>query len=74
MLHNITITGYIVVLAVMVAQPVPAKDEVWLVFGTGKSFRYLVAHKIAACLGAEKSCALPMFRALAGCDTSSAFV
>ena len=62
------------VLAVMVAQPVPAKDEVWLEFGTGKNFRYLVAHKIAACLGAEKSCALLMFHPLAGCDTSSEFV
>ena len=64
----------VVVLAVMVAQTLPAKQEVWLAFGTGKSFRYLAAHKIAACLGAEKSRALPMFHALTRCDTLSAFV
>ena len=69
-----TVDTDVVVLAVMVAQRLPAEDEVWLAFGTGKSFRYLAAHQIAACLGPEKSCALPMFHALTGCDTSSAFV
>ena len=34
----------------------------------------MAAHQIAACLGPEKSRALPMFHALTGCDTSSAFV
>ena len=34
----------------------------------------MVARKIAACQEAEKSCAFPMFHALARCDTSSAFV
>ena len=69
-----TVDTDVVVLAVMVAQRLPAEDEVWLAFGTGKSFRYLAAHQIAACLGPEKSCALSMFHALTGCDTSSAFV
>ena len=69
-----TVDTDVVVLAVMVAQRLPAEDEVWLAFGTGKSFRYLAAHQIAACLGPEKSRALPMFHALTGCDTSSAFV
>ncbi len=46
----------------------------WLVFGTGKNFRYLSAHQIAASLGPEKSIALPMFHALTGCDTVSGFV
>ena len=40
----------------------------------GKNFRYLAAHKIAASLGSKKSLALPMFHALSGCDTVSAFV
>ena len=49
--------------------------KVWLALGTGKSFRYLAAHKISACLGAERSCALPMFHALlTGCHTLSVFV
>ena len=73
-IHICTGVTDVVVLAVMVVQAIPAKDEVWLAFGTGKSFRYLVAHKIAACLGAEKSRALPMFHALTECDTSSVFV
>ena len=69
-----TVDTDVVVLAVMVAQTLPAEDEVWLAFGTGKSFRYLAAHQIAACLGPEKSSALPMFHALTGCDTVSSFV
>ncbi|KAK0151083.1 hypothetical protein N1851_007774 [Merluccius polli] len=47
--------------------------ELWLAFGTGKSFRYLADHQIAACPGPEMSCALPMFHALTGCDTVSSF-
>lgn len=69
-----TVDTDVVVLAVMVAQTLPAEDEVWLAFGTGKSFRYLAAHQIAACLGPEKSSALPMFHTLTGCDTVSYFV
>ena len=69
-----TVDTDVVVLAVMVAQTLPAEDEVWLAFGTGKSFRYLAAHRIAAYLGPEKSRALPMFHALTGCDTVSAFI
>ena len=34
----------------------------------------MAAHKIAACLGEEKSRALPIFHALTGCDISTAFV
>ena len=69
-----TVDTDVVVLAVMVAETLPAEDEVWLAFGTGKHFRYLAAHQIAVCLGPEKSLALPMFHALTGCDTVSAFV
>ena len=51
-----------------------AEVQIWLAFGTVKNFQYLAAHKIAAYLGLEKSLALPMFHALTGCDTVSAFV
>ena len=44
-----------------------------MVFGTGKSFRYLAIHEIAAVMGPQKALALPMFHALTGCDTVSAF-
>ena len=69
-----TVVTDVLVLAVMVAHTLPDKDELWLSFGTGKRFRYIPTHKIAACLGPEKSRALPMFHALTGCDTVSAFV
>ena len=70
----VTVDTDVVVLAVMVSQTLPADTEVWLAFGTGKSFRYLAAHRMSSCLGSEKSLALPMFHALTGCDTVSAFV
>ena len=63
----------VVVLAVSVAQGLLPEDELWLAFGTGKSFRYLAAHEIAAGLGPEKAQALPMCHALTGCDTASSF-
>lgn len=69
-----TVDTDVVVLAVMVAQTLSCETELWIAFGTGKNFRYLAAHRIASCLGPEKSLALPMFHALTGCDTVSAFV
>ena len=69
-----TVDTDVVVLAVMTAKKLPADVQIWLAFGTGKYFRYLAAHKIAASLGSEKALALPMFHALTGCDTVSAFV
>ena len=69
-----TVDTDVVMLAVMVAETLPAKNEVWVAFGAGKNFRYLATHQIAARLGTEKLLALPMFRALTGCDTVSAFV
>ena len=59
-----TVDTEVVVLAVFAINNQPAVGELWLAFGTGKSFRYLAAHQIAACLGLEMPCALPMFRAL----------
>ena len=56
--HNIiikTVDTDVVVLAVSVAQGLLPEDELWLAFGTGKSFRYLAAHEIAAGLGPEKA-------------------
>ena len=36
-------------------------------------FRYLAIHEIAAAIGPQKALALPMFHALTGCNTISAF-
>ena len=69
-----TVDTDVVVLAVMVVQKLPAGDEFWVAFGTGKNYRYIAAHEIASSLGPEKTCALPMFHAITGCDTVSAFV
>ena len=68
-----TVDTDVVVLAVSVVQELQPEDELWLAFGTGRSFRYLAAHEIAAGLGREKARALPMFNALTGCDTVSSF-
>ena len=72
--HKILVRTVDTDVVVLVAETLPAEDEVWLAFRTGKHFRYLAAHQIAVCLGPEKSLALPMFHALTGCDTVSAFV
>ena len=69
-----TVDTDVVVLAVMVAQALPCVDELWIAFGTGKNYRYIPAHEIAASLGPQKARALPVFHAMTGCDTVSAFV
>ena len=68
-----TVDTDVVVLAVFAINHLPAGCELWLAFGTGKSFRYLTANQIAASLTPDMSCALPMFHALTGCDTLSSF-
>ena len=67
-----TIDADVVVLAVSKMANIDA-DEVWTALGTGKHFRYLAIHDIAAQLGSQKAKALPMVHALTGCDTDSFF-
>ena len=55
-----TIDTDVVVLAVSKMQDIVV-DELWIAFGTGKHFRYLAIHDIAAQLGAERAKALPPF-------------
>ena len=61
-----TVDTNVVVLAVAAVQGLKAVDELWLAFGTGKSFRDLAAHEISAALGPKKARVLPVFH---GCDT-----
>ncbi|KAK3866687.1 hypothetical protein Pcinc_027800 [Petrolisthes cinctipes] len=68
-----TVDTDVVVLAVMVAQALPCMDELWIAFGTGKNYRYIPAQEIAASFGLQKARALPVFHAMTGCDTVSAF-
>ena len=66
-----TIDTDVVALAVSKMQDIVV--ELWIVFATCKHFRYLAIHDIAAQLGPQKAKALPMLRALTGCDTVSFF-
>ncbi len=50
----------------------PAAD-LWVAFGTRKSFMYLHINTICNALGREKSMALPIFHSFTGCDTTSGF-
>ena len=67
-----TVDTDVVVLAVAAAQP-NGNTEIWIAFGTGKSFRFFAAHEMARVLGPDRCTALPMFHALTGCDTVSFF-
>ena len=44
--------------------------ELWIAFGAGKSFRFIVAHEITEVLGPESCVALSMFHAFTGCDVT----
>ena len=68
-----TVDTDVVVLAVSVVHHLQPENELWIAFGTGKGFRYLAAHEIAARLGPDKAQALTMFHSLTGCDTVSSF-
>ncbi len=67
-----TVDTDVVVLAVSIVAKLDI-SELWVAFGTGKTFRYIGAHTIASNLGQYKSAALPLFHSLSGCDTVSSF-
>ena len=50
-----TVDTDVVVLLLWLAEAIPGETEIWLAFGTGKNFRYLAAHQMAASKGSEKS-------------------
>ena len=64
----------VVVLAIALTHSLPSTSEMFIAFGFGKGFRYIPVRDIASSLGREKSLALPVFHAVTGCDTVSAFV
>ena len=67
-----TVDTDVVVLAVAATSKLEI-EELWVAFGTSKSFRNIPVHEIARSLGPSKSIALPMFHAYTGCDTVSSF-
>jgi len=62
----------VVVLAVATAARMGIQ-ELWVTFGTGRNFRYIPVHEIAASIGPNKSRDLLMFHTYTGCDTVSSF-
>ena len=69
-----TVDSDVVVLAVYTfAQLRTSLTELWVAFGTKKSYRVISAHGIYTAIGVQKSLALPMFHAFTGCDTVSSF-
>ena len=66
-----TVDTDVVAIAVRIFQLFEALQQLWMAFDTGKSFRYLAIHEIAAAVGPQKALALPMFHAITGCDTVS---
>ena len=44
--------------------------ELWIEFGSGKSYRDILVHIPHQKLGLSKSLALPLFHSLTGCDTA----
>ena len=53
-----TVDTYVVIVAVMAAQRLNI-DELWFIFATERSFRFLAAHDISKTLGPNKCQALP---------------
>lgn len=47
--------------------------DIWVAFGMGKTFSYLNINQLCCDLGEQKSSCLPLFHAISGCDTTSAF-
>ena len=48
--------------------------ELWIGFGTGKSYKDIPVHDVARSLGLEKCSALAFFHAYSGCDVTSSMI
>ena len=68
-----TVDTDVVVLAVYAMQEIRELTEMWILFGVGKKSRYIPIHELCNILTPEKCKVLPLFRALTGCDQTSAF-
>lgn len=67
-----TVDTDIVVLAIAMFSNIKP-EEMWIGLGTGTSFRFIGIHEIANKLDPSTCATLPLFHALTGCDTVSAF-
>ena len=67
-----TVDTDVVVLAIAMYNKINP-DELWLAFGTGSNFRYIPIHEVVGDMDPRICAVLPVFHALTGCDTVSAF-
>ena len=65
-----TVDRHVVVLSIALYRQLKL-DELWIGFGTCKSFRCIPAHDIAKQIGSSKAEALRVFHAITGCDQTS---
>ena len=47
--------------------------DLWITFGVDKNFRFYSVNSICTNIGGAMSLSLPVFHALTGCDTTTAF-
>ena len=65
---------YVLSTATSLFLPSLGLSELWIGFGSGKSYRDIPVHNIHLQLGPSKSLTLPLFHALTGSDTTSQFL
>ena len=63
-----TVDTDVVVLAVAHFHGLQYVGQLWIAFGTGKEFRYIPIHEIAAALCPQMATGLLLFHAFTGCD------
>jgi hypothetical protein len=68
-----TVDSDVVVVAVSVFKEIVNKKELWIDFGSGKHRRMISVHDLCSQLSPEICSNLPIFHAITGCDTVSAF-
>ncbi|KAL7373171.1 hypothetical protein ABVT39_000586 [Epinephelus coioides] len=67
-----TVDTAVVVLVVAMFRKIKP-EEMWIALGSGTSLRYIGVHEVPKKLDPSTCAALPLFHALTGCDTVSAF-
>ena len=66
-----TVDSDVVVLTISIFHEL-GLSELWVGFGTGKSYKDIPIHHIAQLLGPQRCKVLPLFHAITGCDVVSA--
>ena len=67
-----TVDTDVVILAISTLNDL-ALSELWISFGTKKSYQYIPIYQLSVLIGPDTSRALPPFHAFTGCDSTSQF-